>query len=515
MNLKEFLNNECPFPLKADAYSISSDIFASSKAREKSVYNFTNRISPVKAFPDVAKDSRMVFFGLQDYIRRYLTKPINQQDIDNSKRFMDRAHSFGGPLPFNKKMWESVLHDYNGYLPIKIEAIPQGSIFFPNEPVIQITAEKGFGELAAHVEGLLVGMVSIATVRASLTAHWKSSIYNLLVHECGHDEKTVNGVINWFIHDFGMRASSSDIESEILGKCHLLFFNGTDTFNAAFSAWRDSNYQDVEYANSIIALAHRNTSSYENDLTDGENDCFEKIYEVSTNYGGIASNVSDCYNFKKAVDKLERILAKNPDNLNIIVSRPDSGNAKENIEYILDKKNSKLRFIEGNSINPKSMKDILLSLNGKNVALKGIFGVGGYLRNSCTRDTFSSALKLSSVGIDNQPVCKLSEVEAKMSIPGPNILTKPLLMYGYKSVFLNGEIPSRLNRLKIYYEGDCDLHFTNTCLEDFNIIRDRAQSEFNGYDNFANKYPDYGVDCTHLSEKIIEFRQKMIRKYRG
>lgn len=516
MNIEQFLDYEVPFCLQADAYTISSDAFASEKAKEKSVYNITNRISPAVTFPDIAKDSRMVFFGLQDYIRRNLTKPITQLDIDKSKRFMNRACSFGGPLPFNKEMWESVLHDYNGYLPIKIKGIKEGSVFFPNEPVIEVSAEDGFGELAAHIEGVLLGQWANMTCRATITAHFQNTIREYLLNDCGQEEFLVDGVIDWFIHDFGLRASSVNEESELLGKAHLLFFLGTDTFNAAYSAWRDSNFSDNPVGTSITALAHRNILGFENDNTDGELDCFNKLYEVSKTCGNIASYVSDCYNFTKAVDKLESILKENPDSKVKIVSRPDSGNAVNNIDYILSKDNSNLRFIEGNGVKPKALLNILSCLKDKDVFSRGIFGIGGYLRNACNRDTLSSKFALSAIGKENRPVCKLSEEIGKISIPGPTLLTKPTLMWGYKSVFFDTEFPEHNNRLYTYYNG-CNIisrKYSDICLEDFDVIRDRAKSEFKEYSKFAQDNPNYGTDCKHLSSSVQDFRQKTLDKHK-
>lgn len=508
MNIDQFKNYSVPFPLQADAYTISSDAFASEKAREKSVYNVTNRISPAKTFPDIAKDSRMVFFGLQDYIRRNLTQPIAARDVLKSKEFMDRACSFGGALPFNEDMWYTIVEDYDGYLPIKIKGLPEGSVFFPNEPVIEVSAEDGFGELAAHVESALLGMWSNLTCRATITAHFKNIITNYLVNECGHEPNNADAISDWFIHDFGMRASSCVEESELFGKAHLLFFNGTDTFNAAYSAWRDSENKNLPFGKSILALAHRNILGFENDNTDGEMDCFTKLYNLSQQYGGIASYVSDCYNFKNAVNKLESIIDKHPNDSTAIVSRPDSGNAKENISYILNKNKSRLRFIEGNGVKPKALLDILSCLKNSDLVSRGIFGIGGYLRNSCNRDALSSKFALSSIGNEDRPVCKLSEELGKISIPGPNIIHRN---GDNTSVHMKGDMPEACNALKLYYDNG---GYSDTCLEDFNVIRERANRDFRVNSGFALDNPDYGIGDGHMSDSIRKIRNETFNKHK-
>jgi len=72
-----------PLPIRADAYTISGEAFAGKKAVERSIYNLTNRISPLQAFNrKFAKDSRMVFYGLSEFIRRHLSTPVTHADID-------------------------------------------------------------------------------------------------------------------------------------------------------------------------------------------------------------------------------------------------------------------------------------------------------------------------------------------------------------------------------------------------------------------------------------------------
>jgi nicotinamide phosphoribosyltransferase len=454
----------------------------------------------------------MVLFGLQDFVRTYLMYKITERDVLRSAEFMNRANSFGGALPFNKDMWMSVVEDCDGYLPINISAVPDGTTFFPNQPIIQVVSTKnGFGELAAHIEALMVGKVSIATARATICAHWKRKIKTILRDVYKYDEDTVNSLAEWFIHDFGMRASSSGEESETLGKAHLLFFNGTDTFNAAFAAWRDSGYADVPYGTSIMALAHRNVQGYYyNKSNDTENECFATLANLSRQYGKIGSYVSDCYNFPKAVDKLDALKRANDDL--IIVSRPDSGKAKDNIKYILSKE--VLRFIEGNSINPDSMFDILLDreIVEKDGPKKGIFGVGGWLRNNSTRDTFSSAMKLSfmsSVEGNVLPVCKLSEDLVKMSVPGYVDIHRPT-HENLISVDTNTGRRNKLNRLMVNNGRP-----TINIMEKFNVIRDRARNDFDSYESFCTDVHDYGLTNDMFCSEINDFRAKLRTEFRG
>ncbi|MCI0562509.1 MAG: nicotinamide phosphoribosyltransferase domain-containing protein, partial [Nitrososphaera sp.] len=169
--------NRVPWPLRADAYTVSGEGFAGARAKQMSVYNMTNRIGPRTAVPEVAQDNRMVFYGLSEFIRRHMLEPITHADIDDAKSFMETAHSFGGPLYFPEKMWRDVVDKFKGLMPLSIHAIPEGSTFFPGEPVVEVrNTAVGYGELAAHVEAVMVGMVSTMSARVTLCRHWLERI---------------------------------------------------------------------------------------------------------------------------------------------------------------------------------------------------------------------------------------------------------------------------------------------------------------------------------------------------
>ena len=56
-----------------------------------------------------------VFFGLQAFIKEYLTAPITQDDIDIAAEIWE-AHG----EPFNRAGWEYILKKHRGYLPVVI-----------------------------------------------------------------------------------------------------------------------------------------------------------------------------------------------------------------------------------------------------------------------------------------------------------------------------------------------------------------------------------------------------------
>ena len=64
-----------------------------------------------------------MFVGLQAFIREYLMHPITLEDIDEAE-FTEREQG----MHFNRDNWLGILNDHRGYLPVEIEAVPEGTV---------------------------------------------------------------------------------------------------------------------------------------------------------------------------------------------------------------------------------------------------------------------------------------------------------------------------------------------------------------------------------------------------
>ena len=63
-----------------------------------------------------------VFFGLQVFLKECLSKPITREHIEEAAEVLS-AHG----VPFNRDGWEYILEEHGGYLPLEVEAIPEGT----------------------------------------------------------------------------------------------------------------------------------------------------------------------------------------------------------------------------------------------------------------------------------------------------------------------------------------------------------------------------------------------------
>lgn len=485
-----------------DAYSIASHGFAPETARAYSCYNFTNRISPAKAFPGVAKDSRMVLFGVKYFINKYMTQRVTVQDVREAELFFDTFHSFGGKYYFPKDLWMKVAVDCGGYLPLTIKSLLDGSTFFPYEPVIQVEAQNGFGELAAHIEARLVGMVSNATAAATLCRHWRERIAEQIMLD-GVSYEEAQQQARWMIHNFGSRACVSGEESEVIGMAHLLSFNGTDNLDAAFNMRKDGVKPPI--ATSILALAHRNVQSWDSDNMAYSAICNTEA-ECRPNDTKIVSCVGDCYDFALGLEAVSRLALKHPEC--IFVTRPDSGDGKSQLLDVCNKakelglaeeKNGllypkNLKFIYGDSVTPAYMMECMnhLRQNGFAATAWGIYGVGGYIVNHSTRDTLSSAFKLASVY--NGPRLKISNTPAKMSVPY-NTAMRVNVKVGSPRVYTCEEAVDE--RYVVYDKQPIEVPWSYSNAIALN-------------DNWFNQYVDlpseWGLNRESLCHKIQEFQ---------
>jgi nicotinamide phosphoribosyltransferase len=469
---------ETPRLLKADAYTVGGNMFQSDKAQDKSTYYATYRrqLHTVNPLLYNDGDDRMVFEGLGVQLEELFYKPITHEEIDTTKEFLStfKATAVGlANYDFPEEMWRRVVDVYNGRPPIRIKAMPNGSVIYPNEPIMQITssakADEKMGELAAWFESTLL-KVWATSERVTQNEHWLSKIKNMIREVEGDDvpEETIHFMASLMLTDFGDRAGITNQETERLGAAHLYTFPGTDSCSGAYQAWENAGRTPI--GSSVNALAHRNVQAYE-----FEGDCYKAIYEACGNNNFI-SMVSDCYDFYTAnIDHLLPLALKSvrDDNGKVVVSRPDSGNAKEQVNWLCrlavknnlytEKTNSKgitwkygttLRFIEGDGMTWETMWEIIEDLLHDGFAPHGwgLFGVGGGLRNPLKRDNTSAKYALCAKGTEDDGVVKFSDTIGKTTLPGPfKVLRTPEALNNKQTIVFEKEEGE--DAMVLYYDG--------------------------------------------------------------
>ena len=532
-------NHKTPRLVIADAYTIGSNGFESEQAKDQSVYYITARKFLETINPNLytKEDSRYIFTGLARIVDYLLYEPITMEEILETDKFLElQKVTLNGLAKFEypRELWVRIVEDYGGRIPIKIKALPEGSVFYPHEPIVEIERSvKDFGVLAAWFESTLLKVWASIEMTTQLE-HWVLYYKNLIdsIYGTSIAKEQKDFFARGMLHNFGCRAGMTPQESEWLGEQALYSFSGTDTFSGAYQFWKNAG-EEGGHSFSVSALAHRNIQSY-----DKEFDCFESLFSYLKS-GELGSNVADCNDFFIAVKKigsdnklikgclLELALRSKELGLNIvIVVRPDSGDAAKQLLFVCDTAkeyglfreieiNGKtwyggtlLRFIEGDGMKWETMKQIndILLANNYLVWEWGLYGMGGGMRNDLSRDHSSMKYALCAVGSDLRPVVKFSETAGKSTLPGPFKLlrSKEALESGITIVGIN---ESGEDARVVYYDGlDKVCFFGEIMFEDNRDYKKRMREQI-------DFMPKRLVNDIPASQLIIDKRLDLLAEY--
>lgn len=269
--------------------------------------NFTPRKSRMKEV------DKIVFFGLQYFMQKYLVEDINRDFFSRPKFAI--VNEYKRHCPVDTTHIEE-LHDL-GYLPIKIKALPEGARVPIGVPCLTITnTHEKFGWLVNYLETLISAMLWQPTTSATIAYQYKK----LLTKYAQETDKDNMAFIDWQGHDFSMRGMSS-VESAILsGMGHLTSFTGTDTIPAIYQLER-SYYADGLIGASVPATEH---SVMCMGTKEAEIETFKRLLKLYPE--GILSVVSDTWNLWDVLTKYlpvikDEVMARNGK----LVIRPDSG----------------------------------------------------------------------------------------------------------------------------------------------------------------------------------------------
>jgi nicotinamide phosphoribosyltransferase len=416
-----------------------------------------------------------VFFGLQYFLRKYLSgKVVTQEKIDQAASIA-RIH-LGSKDIFNQEGWEYILKKYNGYLPVRIKAVPEGTKVPTSNVMMTIEAlDPKCYWLVNYLETLLVEVWYPSTV--ATVSHSVRQIIQKGLEVTGGDMAG----LPFKLHDFGFRGSTSPESAGIGGLAHLVNFMGTDTLVAI--SYGMEHYDSGVCGHSIPASEHSTITSWG---INGELDAFRNMLEQYPT--GLVACVSDSFDIDRACSEYwgkelkDQILSRD----GTLVVRPDSGDIVPMVLNVLDRLgkafgtyennegfdvlNDKVRIIQGDGCTPETIRKVVDAMIANNWSIDNIaFGMGGGLLQQVNRDTQRFAFKCSSVTIDGEERDVFKQPKSdptKNSKRGRLALVKD--MNGqYNTV---PEISAgNWNRLKTVFErGECTRLYT---LDD---IRERA-----------------------------------------
>lgn len=194
--------------------------------------NFTprsNRLAPDAVATDGSvKIDRVVFWKLQALIKEWLIEYFNKSFFAKSKeevvaeynRINDSALGPGAVLPDHI----AKLHDL-GYLPLRIKALPEGSLVDMKVPVFTVVnTHPDFAWLSGRLEDLFS-----CELWKGITAATVAFEYRKLLEKYADLTGSPKDFVLWQGHDFALRGTGGMMEAAANQAGHLLSFLGTDT----------------------------------------------------------------------------------------------------------------------------------------------------------------------------------------------------------------------------------------------------------------------------------------------
>jgi nicotinamide phosphoribosyltransferase len=387
--------------LMADAYKYS---------HAKLYYPGTNKVYSYLESRG-GKFDNTVFYGLQYFITTYLMgEAITQQDLDEADILLKDV--FGRDDVFDKTRFQYIIDKYQGRLPVKIKAVPEG-MAVPTGNVL-MTIENTDPEcywLPNFLETLLMQVWYPSTV-ATLSREVKNLLY--AYYEQTASEGSEAG-IEYVLNDFGFRGVSNVESAALGGSAHLISFKGSDTIQGSILAKCIYGAKEM-YGKSIPATEHSICTLLGEE---GEKEVFRHILQSFPE--GIVACVSDSYDILRACEKYwgeefkDEILARN----GTLVIRPDSGDPVttllsvfrilfDKFGFTVNEKGYKVlppqvRVIQGDGVNFDAIKEIFAALEKEGISAENlVLGMGGALLQKVDRDTQKFAMKCSYAEINEK-----------------------------------------------------------------------------------------------------------------
>ena len=452
---------------------------------------------------------RLVWYGIRYILEQYIEKKWTKDDVKKADLFYSRHQApNNSAYPYPRDLFLKFIKENKGYMPVKVEALPEGMAILPHVPVFQITAEGEYSRLCTFLETLLVQSWYPSTV-ATLSRRAKDVIAEAF-------EKSVQGgknspLLMSRLHDFGFRGTTCVEQSVIGGVAHLLNFDGTDTLSAAYYAQFALNNGNPVGV-SIPATEHSVMTAWPSEQAAIEN--------MIAKYGsGLFATVMDSYDYQNALDTVVPAVSRQViEGGGYWVLRPDSGDpcdaviaalraAERDFGFDVNNKGYKVTrnvgVIQGDGIGIDTIKMILDRALAEGFSAQNIaFGMGGGLLQKVNRDTMSMAVKLCHITYKDgtaRDVMKCpSDDVSKASLPGElavkNVDTIP-------TVFPASLVKPEENLLRVIYDKRPLKESKN---ETFTQIRDRLSSSWDALPKSA----------TVTSPELEKIQQDWIRRHR-
>jgi len=307
------------------AASMQKDVYKEFHSRAyhpdvSEVYaNFTSRSGKLS---NIENNDKVAFVGLQYFIKSYLLEEWSEffkadkaTAVANHKRIMSSMLGYTVDVKYLEG-----LHDL-GYLPLKIKALPEGTLVpYLVPPMTIVNTKAGFQWLTNMIETVL--SCENWPIQTSTTT---SVAYLKVFKEFAQKTGMPMEFVPFQGHDFSFRGMFGKHAAAMSGFGHLASgLVGTDTIPAVLFAekYYGANVDNELVGCSVDATEHSVTCSW---IMEGEIEFFKYLMKEQSPKG-ILSVVSDTWDFWTLVtDYLPQLKSEIMARDGTLVIRPDSG----------------------------------------------------------------------------------------------------------------------------------------------------------------------------------------------
>ncbi|MFN8218028.1 MAG: nicotinate phosphoribosyltransferase [Solirubrobacterales bacterium] len=347
-----------------------------------------------------------MFVGLQAFIREFLMTPVTLEDIDEAEQ-TEREQG----MHFNRDNWLGIMNDHGGYLPVEIEAVPEGTVLPVKNVLVQIiNTDPKYWWATSFFETALLRAIWYPTTIGTISWLQKQAIKESLRQTSDNPE-----AVRFILHDYGARGVSSQESAALGGLAHLVNFNQSDTVPGIVAAKK--YYNAVDPSNSGPNSEHAGFCAWGEE---GEVEAMRNMLETFKEEG-CALLLTDTYDHENAVKniiggELKEEIENFP---GLVGARPDSGDVvqvtsdttewlMESFGYTTNSKGYKvlpdyIRVVQGDGVRRETLPKVFIEMERRGLATdNAVFGMGGGLLQHCNRDTMEFGMKANAVKVNGE-----------------------------------------------------------------------------------------------------------------
>lgn len=269
--------------------------------------------------------NKVVVFGtgyfVQEYLVRYWQEEFFSKNIEEILKEYHRViDNHLGPGIINDDQIR-YLHSLGG-LPIRIKALPEGTLCPIGVPILTITNTDPKCYWLTNFLETISQTVLWQPITSATIAHR----YRILLEKYAKETSDDESFVNFQAHDFSMRGMSSLESCQVSGAAHLLSFLGTDTVPAILftEKYYRANVTEEAVGFSVRASEHSIQCSHFENESGNEGAYIAQMLNIQPE--GIVSIVADGYDYWSFISKhivrfKDQIMNRNGK----VVIRPDTG----------------------------------------------------------------------------------------------------------------------------------------------------------------------------------------------